>query len=95
MAVNDIEQLIKGGKIGAALGAWLSKDKEEGAFIGALIGAIIEATSDANQKARGANVSFLVAEKGKLYEIRPSGEKVFVKKLPPTSGDFPVQFKLQ
>lgn len=95
MAVNEIEQLIKGGIIGAALGAWLSKDKEEGAFLGAIIGAIIKATFDANRKARGTNVSVLVAEKGKLFEIKPSGEKVFVKNLPPSSVDFPVQFKLQ
>ncbi len=90
-----LDSLIAGGLIGAALGAFLSKDKEEGALVGALLGAAISATAQANEAAQKSNVPYLVEEQGKLYEIQPSGEKRFVKDIPKPVLHLPDQFKLQ
>ena len=95
MANEDIKNLVSGGLIGAILGGWLSKDKEEGVTLGAIIGAVFSSTLQANKEAQKTNQSVLIAEKGNLYEIKPSGEKLFVKKLPESSQDFPRQFKLE
>ena len=90
-----IETLIKGGMIGAALGAFLSKDKEEGAIIGALLGAAMSATLKANEEAQRTNVPVYVEENGKLYEISPSREKRFIKNIKKPSRGLPDQFKLK
>lgn len=92
--VNNIESLIKGGFIGAAIGALLSKDKEEGAVIGALLGAAIAATAKASEEAAKTNIPQLIEEHGKLYEIDGSGEKRFIKELKKTKVRLPEQFKL-
>lgn len=79
---NIFQSLIAGGLIGAALGALLSKDKEEGATIGALAGAVILATYKANEQAQKTNLPVYVEEDGKLYEIQPGGIKRFIKDIP-------------
>lgn len=94
MADKDFEQLIKGGLIGAILGAWLSKSKEDGAILGAIIGAAVFATKSANKQAVQTKQPFMVAENGKLYEIQPTGEKKFIKDLEEPTNDFPVHFRL-
>jgi hypothetical protein len=43
-----LDSLINGGLIGAVLGSFLLKDKEEGAIIGGLLGAAISATFKAS-----------------------------------------------
>ncbi len=91
---TSIESLIMGGFLGAGLGALLSKDKEEGAALGALLGAAIAATFHAGEEARKTNLPIFVEEKGILYEVSPSGEKRFVKKLKKPSRQIPEQFKL-
>ncbi len=95
MANEDIKNLVSGGLIGAILGSWLSKDKEEGAILGAIMGAVFSSTFQANKEAQKTNQSVLIAENGKLYEITPSGEKLFVKNLPESHQNFPPKFKLQ
>ena len=62
---NNIEDLIAGGILGAAFGALLSKDKEEGALIGALLGAAIAATVKASEEAKKINV--FEEEKNRKY----------------------------
>lgn len=92
---NRMDSLIAGGLIGAALGAFLSKDKEEGALAGALLGAAIAATAQASEAAKNSKVPFLLEEQGKLYEVQPSGEKRFVKNISKPSRQLPDTFKLK
>lgn len=77
-----LESLIAGGVIGAALGALISKDTEEGGILGAIAGAAILATYQASENAKQANLPVLAEEDGKLYEIRPGGQKRYLKDLP-------------
>ena len=92
---NTIESLVAGGFIGAALGALLSKDKEDGAMIGALLGAVFSATFAANQNAKKTNVPVYVEENGKLYVIEPGGEKHFIKDLQKPAIKLRGHFKLK
>lgn len=92
---NTIEALVTGGLIGATLGTWLSRDKEEGALIGAILGAVFAATLNANKQAKKTNEPVLVAENGKLYRLMPNGEKEFVKNLPQSSQKWDKHFKLK
>jgi hypothetical protein len=92
---NTLESLVAGGFIGAALGAWLSKDKEEGALIGALLCAVFAATEHANREAIKTNQAVLQVEKGSLYRILPNGEKQFVKSLRRTRKKWDNHFKLK
>ena len=79
---NIFQSLIAGGLIGAALGALISKDREEGATIGALAGAVILATYKANEQAQKTNLPVYIEEDGKLFEIQPGGVKRFIKDIP-------------
>jgi hypothetical protein len=92
---NTIESLVKGGLIGAALGAILSKDKEDGAMIGALLGAVFSATLQANQNARKTNVPVYVEENGKLFVIEPNGTKLFIRDIQKPTLNYPKRFKLK
>lgn len=92
---TTMELLIKGGQISVALGASLSQDKEDGVIIGALLGAAISATVRANNEAQKTNVSVYVEEDGNLYEISPSGNKKYIKKIEKPSVKLPQQFKLK
>ena len=92
---KTLESLIAGGAIGAALGALLSKDKEDGAILGALLGAAIFGTLKANEEAQKTNQPVMIAEDGKLYEILPDGQKRFVKDLPKPKGQWPDRTKLK
>jgi len=91
---TTLDSLVKGGLIGAFLGAILAKDKEEGAVIGALLGAVISATQRANEAASKTNVPLLVEENGQLYEVSPSGQRRHVRALKKPSMDFPKTFQL-
>ena len=91
---NNIESLVTGGMLGAAIGALLSKDKEEGAVIGALLGAAIAATVKASEDAKKTNVPQLVEENGKLYEINSTGDKRFLKEIKKNKIQLPEHFKL-
>jgi hypothetical protein len=90
-----LDSLIKGGLIGAVLGSFLLKDKEEGAIIGGLLGAAISATIKASEEAQKTNVPIYVEEEGKLYEISPSREKRFIRNLKKPVKSLPDQFKLK
>ena len=78
---KTVENLISGGIIGAALGALISDNKEEGATIGAIAGAVIFATLKANEAAKQTHVPFYVQENNILYQIQPDGSKLFVKNI--------------
>lgn len=90
-----IESLIKGGLIGAALGALLSRDKEDGAVVGALLGAAIFATISANEEAKKTNLPLYIEEDGRLFEVHPSGKKRFIKDLKKPAQPISKQFKLK
>ena len=92
---TTIEELIKGGLIGASLGAVLMEDKEEGAIIGSLIGAAFFSTKKANDEAKRLNVKLVVEEDGNLYEVNGIGEKRFIRKISKPSTRFPLRFKLK
>lgn len=90
-----IEALVKGGLLGAAIGALFSKDKEEGAVIGAMLGAAISATMKANEAAQQTNIPVYVEEKGKLYAIDNNGQKRFIKNIKKSRHTLPQTFKLK
>ena len=92
---DTMESLIAGGLIGAALGALLSKDKEEGAVIGAILGAAFSATLKANEEAQKTNVPVYVVEEGKLYAIEPGGAKRLIRSLKKSNTKYPNRFKLK
>jgi hypothetical protein len=92
---DALEKLIAGGLIGAALGALLSKDKEEGAAVGALLGAAISATREAHKAALQTNEPVLVAIKGKLYKLHPDGRKEFLRDLPQSNKSWPQNLVLK
>lgn len=92
---NTIESLVAGGLIGAALGTWLAKDKEEGAVIGALLGAVFSATHEANKQALKTHEPVLIAENNNLYRVLPGGEKQFIKALPKITPRLGKHFKLK
>lgn len=92
---TTIKSLIAGGLIGAALGALLSKDKEDGSIIGALLGAAFSATLAANEDAKKTSVPVYVEDNGKLYAIKPGGEKLFIRDLQKPTIKFPKRFKLK
>jgi len=89
-----IESLIKGGLIGAAMGALLSKDKEDGAVLGAILGAAVSATLKANEEAKKTNLPIYVEEEGNLYEIDALGNKNFIRTIKKPTKQWPDQFKL-
>ncbi|MEO7312257.1 MAG: glycine zipper 2TM domain-containing protein [Chitinophagaceae bacterium] len=90
-----LQSLIAGGLIGAALGALVSNNKEEGATLGALAGAVLLATFKANEQAMKSNIAMYVQEGGSLFEIQPGGTKQFVKEIKKNSATLPQHFKLQ
>ena len=75
-----IESLVKGGVIGAALGALVTNNKN-GTMLGALAGAAIAASIQANEDALKTNLPMIMEEKGSLYEILPGGKKIFIRSL--------------
>ncbi len=89
-----VESLIAGGVIGAALGALLSKNKEEGGIIGAMAGAAILATFKANEKSMQTNLPMYVEENNNLYEIEPGGNKKFIRIIKKSKVKLPENFKL-
>ena len=91
---DTLELLIAGGLIGAALGALLSKDKDEGAVIGALLGVAFSSTRRANEEAQKTNVPVYVEEAGKLYAIYPGGDKRFIKVIKKPTTKYPNRLKL-
>lgn len=92
---KTIESLITGGLLGAAIGAILSRNKEEGAIAGAIVGAAVASTMRANEEARKTNIKIQQVENGNLYEIEPGGSKRLVKKLEKNSVNLPDHYKLK
>lgn len=92
---SSFDDLVKGGLIGATLGAFLSADKEDGIVIGSLLGAALFSTKRASEKARKLNVRLLVEEDGKLYEVIGESEKRFIRIIKKPSTRFPSTFKLK
>ena len=92
---DSLKRLIASGLIGAAIGAVLSKDKEEGAVIGALLGAAFSATLMANEKAQKGGQPVLIAENNKLYIKKSNGEKIFLKELPTATKKWEQKFNLK
>lgn len=90
-----LDNLIAGGLIGTALGALLSKNKEEGSVIGALAGAAILATYKAGEKARETNIPVYVEDKGNLYLIEKDGHKKFIRKIEKPAVKLKPTFKLK
>ncbi len=86
-----LDSLIKGGLIGAALGALLSKNKA----LGALAGAAILATFKANEQAMQTNVPMYVEENGYLYQIEMGGIKTMIRKIEKPLIQLPQHFKLK
>lgn len=92
---NIFKSLVKGGIIGAALGAIISKDTEEGALIGGIAGAAILATYQASQETQANNLSVMVEEDGAIFEKFPNGEKKLIKKIQKQNIKVRKKFKLQ
>lgn len=93
---TTIEAMIKGGLIGATLGAFLAKDKEDGAILGAILGSAILSTLEANKEARKTNVPLYVEEDGKLYLVNSAnGQKRFIRNIKRNPAQFPYEFKLK
>ena len=90
-----LESLIVGGFIGAALGALLSKNKNEGGTLGALAGAVLLATFKANETAQKTNVPVYIEQDGNVYEINAIGEKKFIKKIKEYHKQIPRKFQLK
>jgi hypothetical protein len=88
-----IETLVKGGVIGAALGALVTNNKN-GAMLGALAGAAIAASLQANENAEKTNVPMVIEENGKLYKILPGGERKFIRSLNKSTKRLPKNFRL-
>ncbi len=90
-----LKSLIVGGLIGAALGALLSKNKDQGSALGAIAGAALLATFKANENAQKTNVPVLVEENNIIYEINSKGEKKFIKVIEKPTHQVPEHFKLK
>ncbi len=90
-----LKSLIAGGFIGAALGALLSKNKNNGGTIGALAGAVILATYRANENAQKTNIPVFIEENGIVYEVNSKGEKKFIKKIQESRKPVPEKFQLR
>ena len=89
-----IESLVKGGLIGAAMGALLANDKEDRAVLGAILGAVVSATLKANEEAKKNNLPVYEEEQGNLYEIDALGNKRFIRTIKKPTKQWPEQFKL-
>lgn len=95
---NDTEivkNLVAGGIIGAALGALIADDNQEGATIGAIAGAVIFATLKANDKAKQTHIPFYIEEDNNLYKIAADGSKHFVKSIEKSQTKLNKQFILK
>ena len=79
---KQIESLIAGGVIGAALGALISNNKGQGVILGSIAGAAIVASMEAYEKAKKTGLSMFMEENDTLYEIRSNGSKKKIKDLP-------------
>lgn len=89
-----VESLIKGGVVGATLGALLTKNNSEG-MAGALAIAAILATYKANEKAVETSVPMYVEENGSLYMTQPDGIKKFIRKIEKPGITLQQNFKLK
>ncbi|TAF78140.1 MAG: hypothetical protein EAZ53_00010 [Bacteroidetes bacterium] len=77
-----IEKLVLGGVIGAAMGA-LATENSKGAIIGAIAGAAIVSSYHASQRAKESDLPRMLVENNQLFEVHKSGERIFIKDLPP------------
>ncbi len=91
-----IQDLVKGGLIGATLGAMISKNNQkEGALLGAIAGAAALATYKANQRALKTNGSVLVGKGDSIFEVHPDGSQIFVKHFNKSKKTIPTRFKMK
>jgi len=90
-----VKNLVAGGIIGAALGALIADDNQEGATIGAIAGAVIFATLKANDKAKQTQIPFYIEEDNILYKIGSDGSKHFVKRIEKSQTKLNKQFILK
>lgn len=90
-----VKNLVAGGIIGAALGALIADDNQEGATIGAIAGAVFFATLKANDKAKQTHIPFYIEEDGTLYKIASDGSKHFVKRIEKSQTKLKKQFILK
>jgi len=90
-----VKDLVAGGIIGAALGALIADDNQEGATIGAIAGAVIFATLKANDKAKQTQVPLYTEEDNNLYKIDADGSKHFVKRIEKSQTKLNKQFILK
>lgn len=88
-----IENALKGGAIGAALGALLtgkSKDTMTAALLGAAIGASVQALNEA----KANNLPVVIEESNVLYTLNPDGSKTQIKKLKRINRQIPSSFTI-
>ena len=90
-----VKNLVAGGIIGAALGALIADDKQEGATIGAIAGTVILATLKANDEAKKTHVPFYVQKNSNLYEIARDGTKNFVREVEKSQTQLNKHFTLK
>ena len=90
-----VKNLVAGGIIGAALGAMISDDNQQGATIGAIAGAVIFATLKANEEAKKTHVPFYIQEDFVLYKINTDGTKEFVRTVEKHKTDLKKHFILK
>lgn len=92
---DTLNNLIKGGLIGAGLTALLKRQVDgEDMAVGALLGAAILAAFKASERAKETKIPILVHEGDSLYWNHPDGHKEFFKKLPNNSKSLPTKFNL-
>lgn len=72
-----IESALKGGLVGAALGALLTGKKED-SITAAIVGAAIGASVKALEEARENKLPVMFEEDGVLYELHPNGRRTTV-----------------
>ena len=90
-----LHNLIKGGVVGATLGALLTSNKRGESYLGAIAGAVLFATFKASQQAQYANVVTYIEEDGSIFELQPGGSKTFVRKIDKSNIKVATHFKLK
>ncbi|WP_244310485.1 hypothetical protein [Leptospira noumeaensis] len=92
---ETLNNLIKGGLLGAGLTALLKREADgEDIAVGAILGAAILASIKASERAKETKIPLLVQEGDSLYWKHPDGHKELFKKLPTDPNHLPPKFKL-
>lgn len=92
---ETLNNLIKGGLLGAGLTALLSRRADgEDIAVGAILGAAIVAAFKASERAQKTKIPVLVLEGHSLYWKHPDGRKELYKELPNDTHNLPPKFRL-